>query len=48
MKSRSPFDTPPGDYDLKLGFSDLTTGQDVLQPESLQALHVAERNTTTR
>ena len=36
------FDASPGDYDLRLGFSDLTTGQDVLQPEALQALHVAE------
>ncbi len=34
------FDTPPGDYDLKLGYSDLTTGQDVLQPELLQTLRV--------
>jgi hypothetical protein len=34
------FDTPLGDYELKLGFSDLTTGQDVLQPVSLQALRV--------
>jgi hypothetical protein len=34
------FDTPSGDDDLKLGFSDLTTGQDVLPPASLQALHV--------
>jgi hypothetical protein len=36
------FDTLAGDYDLKLGFSDLTTGQDVLQPEALQTLHVDE------
>jgi hypothetical protein len=36
------FDATSGDYDLKLGFSDLTTGQDVLQPKSLQALRVTE------
>jgi hypothetical protein len=36
------FDTPAGDYDLKLDFSDLTTGQDVSQLEALQTLHVRE------
>ena len=36
------FDTPPDEYDLQLGFSDLTTGQEVLPPESLQALRVTE------
>ena len=36
------FDAPAGDYDLKLGFSDLSTGQDVLQPLPLQALRVTE------
>jgi hypothetical protein len=36
------FDIPAGDYDLKLGFSDLSTGQDVLQPILLQSLRVTE------
>jgi hypothetical protein len=36
------FDTASGDYDLQLGFSDLTIGQEVLLPESLQALKVTE------
>ncbi len=36
------FDTPPGDDGLKLGFSDLTTGQDVLQPVPLRALPSTE------
>jgi hypothetical protein len=36
------FDTPAGDYDLRLGFSDLSTGQDVLQPMPLQSLRVTE------
>ncbi len=36
------FDTPTGDYDLKLGFSNLSTGQDVLSPQSLQSLRVTE------
>jgi hypothetical protein len=36
------FSTPPGDYELKLGFSDLSTGQDVLQPVPLQSLQVTE------
>ena len=36
------FDTPVGDYDLKLGFSNLSTGQEVLAPVPLQSLHVAE------
>jgi hypothetical protein len=36
------FDVAAGDYDLQLGFSDLTTGQEVLPPESLQALKVTE------
>jgi hypothetical protein len=36
------FDTTVGDYALQLGFSDLTTGQAVLPPESLQALRVTE------
>jgi hypothetical protein len=34
------FDTAADDYDLQLGVSDLTTGQEVLPPESLQALRV--------
>jgi hypothetical protein len=36
------FDTPPGDYGLKLGFSDLTAGQDVLQSVLLQSLRITE------
>jgi hypothetical protein len=36
------FDTPVGDYELKLGFGDLSTGQDVLQPMPLQSLRVTE------
>jgi hypothetical protein len=36
------FDAQAGDYDLKLGFSDLTTGQDILQPTPLQTLRVTE------
>ena len=40
------FDTPSGDYGLKLGFSDLTTGQDVLQPAPLQSLPITEATAT--
>lgn len=36
------FGIPLGDYELKLGFSDLSTGQAVLQPVPLQALRVTE------
>jgi hypothetical protein len=36
------FDTPPGADELKLGFSDLTAGQDVLQPVPLQSLRSVE------
>jgi hypothetical protein len=36
------FDAPPGTYELRLGFSDLTAGQDVLRPVPLQSLRVTE------
>jgi hypothetical protein len=36
------FDAASGHDDLQLGFSDLTTGQEVIPPESLQALKVTE------
>ena len=39
-----PFGTPPGDYELMLGFSDLSTGRDVLTPAPLQRLRVAPAN----
>jgi hypothetical protein len=35
------FNTPAGDYDLKLGFSDLSIGQDVLDPVPLQKISIA-------
>jgi hypothetical protein len=36
------FDTSAGAYDLKLGLSDLSAGQDVLEPVPLQSLRVTE------
>jgi hypothetical protein len=39
------FETPPGEYELKLGFSDLTAGQDVLQPVPLQSVRVTASTT---
>jgi hypothetical protein len=36
------FDTPAGAYDLKLGLSDLSTGQDMLEPVLQQLLRITE------
>jgi len=42
MKFRWPLMPAPGTYELRLGFSDLTAGQDVLRPVPLQSLRVTE------
>ncbi len=36
-----PFNTPPGGYEVMLGFSDLSAGRDVLNPIPLQKLSIA-------
>lgn len=37
----TPFNTPPGGYEVMLGFSDLSAGRDVLNPIPLQKLSIA-------